>query len=447
MLPRPREIEALLLPMFAAVPLYFTAAIKPIPVLIFHAFMIAVLIRVWRGKAPDLVPAKVMRILAIVYVPLYIVDWVAVSQSAVAASTHLVLFIAAYQPIESLQRPNHAQRMLTAGLIFTASVATSTHLAVVPFIVAFAFLVFRQMMFVSHLETVRMLDLPVAEAPAGRAAVFYLAGAALIAAALFPMLPRVRNPFIQGLAGALPGSSTGLSDSIDFREERTANPNDQTVVARVWMDYGARPFFTPVRLKGNIYDRWRNGEWRQTVRGLRWVGGRDGRYTIARPAGFSRKAIVQMRPQFGKLFLPTGTYRVTGPSNLYEGPARETYQTYDRQMLNLDVDMAFETEPLRLVRPGMSGYPISPAVSTLAREIVGDEERPERKAALIERYLVRNYRYVANTATPVAPMSLEEFLLSKRAGHCEYFAAGMVALLNAVDVPARIAGGVSGFGT
>ena len=99
-----------------------------------------------------------------------------------------------------------------------------------------------------------------------------------------------------------------------------------------------------------------------------------------------------MRPQFGKLFLPTGTYRVSGPSNLYEGPARETYQTYDRQMLNLDVDMAFETEPLRLVRPGMSGYPISPAVSTLAREIVGDEERPERKAALIERYLVRGFR-------------------------------------------------------
>ncbi|HYR29242.1 MAG TPA: transglutaminase-like domain-containing protein, partial [Thermoanaerobaculia bacterium] len=261
---------------------------------------------------------------------------------------------------------------------------------------------------------------------------------------LFPLLPRVRNPFVQGITGALPGASTGLSETIDFREERTANPGDATIVARVWMGAAAQPFFAPVRLRGNIYDRFHDGEWQQTVRGLRYAAPRGRSYTIARPAGIDRSATVQMRAQFGKIFLPVGTYRVRGLSSLYEGPARETYHTYDRGMLNLEVDMAYNSEPLRLVRAGMSGYPISPAVSTLAHTIVGSEERPERKAALIESYLVRNYRYVQNVATPSQPVSLEEFLLNRRAGHCEYFAAGMVVLLNAVDVPARIAGGFYG---
>lgn len=444
MTPKAREIETLLLAMFAAVPLYFTQAINPFPVVLFHVFMIAVAIRIALGKGPELLPGKLMRAVAVLYVPFYVIDWLAISHSAVAASTHLVLFIAAYQPIESVQRANNAQRMLTAGLIFTASVATSTHLSIVPFIAVFAYLIFRQMMFVSHLESVRTLELPYAEPPAARAATFYLCGATVIAAMLFPLLPRVRNPFVQGLAGALPGATTGLSETIDFRDPRSGTPNDATIVARVWMDDQTRPFFTPLRLRGNLYDRFIDGEWQQTFRGLRWINARHGAFTVARPAGFSRTAIVQMRPQGGKLFLPVGTYAVNGVSTLYEGPSRETYHTYDRGMLNLNATMAFNIEPLRLVRPAMSGYPISPAVATLAKEIVGTETRPAQRAALIENYLLRNYKYVASNAASTQAMSLEEFLLNKRAGHCEYFAAAMVALLNAVDVPARIAGGFYG---
>ena len=41
-------------------------------------------------------------------------------------------------------------------------------------------------------------------------------------------------------------------------------------------------------------------------------------------------------------------------------------------------------------------------------------------------------------------MTVDDFLLKDRRGHCEYFAAGMVALMTAVDVPARIVGGFYG---
>jgi transglutaminase-like putative cysteine protease len=439
---RARELEMLLLAMFAAVPLYFTYAISVFALILFHSFLSLIVLRVALGRTPELVPAQVMRWVAMAYVAFYIFDAVALSRSAIAASTHLVLFIAAYQPIESVHRQNHAQRLLTTALIFVASIATSTHLTIVPYIVLFAFFVFRQLMHVSHEETARSIGREYGEAPSGRSAVFYLAGAIVIGALLFPLLPRLRNPLVRGLMGPLPGSSTSLSETINFSEKRAAQ-GDATVVARVWLDREARPFFTPLRLRGMIYDRYVDGEWRQSLRGLRQVPERDGSFSLARGAGIQREAIVEMRAQRGKLYLPSEVYLVSGLSTLYEGPARETYYTYDDGPLAVRVRLAYESEPLRLTRVQMSGYPISPAVETLARTIVGNEQAPERKAQLIERYMVRNFRYVANDEAAEA-MPLEQFLLVERGGHCEYFAAGMVALLNAVGVPARVAGGFYG---
>jgi hypothetical protein len=131
-------------------------------------------------------------------------------------------------------------------------------------------------------------------------------------------------------------------------------------------------------------------------------------------------------------------------ARLYEGPAPETYFTYQDGILNLTARVATQPEPLTLKRVTKPDYPVTPQVLALARRIVGNETRPERQAALIEQYLARQYRYVPNPATLGHTMSVDNFLLRDRAGHCEYFAAGMVALLTALDVPSRIAGGYYG---
>ncbi|MEA2465124.1 MAG: T N-terminal domain, partial [Acidobacteriota bacterium] len=260
-----RELETLLLTVFAAVPLYFTNAVGKMPVLLFQLAMAGIAVRVAMGKGPDILPPNVMRWLAIAYVPFYFVDWRFFSGSAIAASTHLVLFIAVYQPVESMQRNNQAQRMLTTSLIFVASLATSTHITIVIFVLIFALLMFRQFMYVSHIETVRSIGASYAEPPSGRAALFYLAGSIAIGALLFPILPRVRNPFVSGFANSLGSSATSLSDTIDFGDPRRGVA-DATVVARVWLDDDARAAFTPIRLRGMIYDRYTRGAWAQTVR-------------------------------------------------------------------------------------------------------------------------------------------------------------------------------------
>ena len=445
---RMREIETLLLASLGAVPLYFTDVIGKLPVFAFHIVMLGMVVRVAVGKGPELIPARVMRVLAFVYILFYIVDAALLSRSAIAASTHLVLFIAAYQPTEALHRNNLAQRLLTMGLIFTAALATSTHISIVAFVVLFAFLMFRQMMYVSHMETIRSIGRPYALAPASRAAGFYVIGTVMIGALLFPLLPRLRNPVVQGFAGALQNATTGLSDSIDFNESRTSSP-DPAVVARVWMSRQAMPFFTPLRLRGAVYDRFDEGRWLQTQYGARPIQrAPDGTFRLALPVGFARGATVQQRlNRSGRLYLPGNSYTLSGLAQLFEGPNRDSYMTFlgRGDIANYEVSMARAVEPLRAQRVAVPAYPLTPAVTDLARQIVGNAVTQEQKARAIEQHLLRNFRYVQRPEDiGIRTMSVDDFLLRVRKGHCEYFAAGMVALLSAVDVPSRIVGGFYG---
>jgi hypothetical protein len=440
------ELELLFLSIFAAIPLYATQAISAPPLLVFHAVMIAVAVRVAFGKSPEVIPAAVMRGLAIAYVPFYIIDAAAISRSAIAASTHLILFIAAYQAIESAKTQHIAQRLLTASLIFTAGVATSTHIAILPLIVIFGFLLLRQLMHLSHEETAAMTGTPIAEPPSGRAASFYVFGALAIGTCLFPFMPRIRNPLLPGITGPLSNATTGLSDSINLNETRSIS-SDTSVVSRVWMGQETIPFFTPLRLKGTIYERFANNTWIQGRRDFIPLDGSDGTTRVARPEGFTRKASVQQRFLIGsRLFLPAGTYEVSGAGNISEGPTRDVFTVWSshRDTIAYDVALARETAPIRPQRVTVSNYPVTPAVRALAQQIVGAETEPMRQAAEVETYLSRRFHYVADPSTIGRTMTVDQFLLQEHRGHCEYFAAGMVALMTALNVPARIVGGFYG---
>ena len=443
---RRRELERLLLTMFAAVPLYGTQTIGPAPLIAFHLFVGAIVARVALGKSPELVPASVMRVLGIAYVLFYPIDVALISRSAIAASTHLVLFIAAFQPIESVHRRNETQRLLTAGLLFIASLATATHVAIVPFVIVFAYFFFHQLIHTSHDESLQTIAMRAAPPPPSwRASGFYLVGTTVIGVLLFPTLPRVRSPFVPGIAAALNDASTGLSDSIDFNTNRTITP-DATVVSRVWIASEAIPFFTPLRLRGVVYERFKDNQWLQGRRDLRLsLTRQDGTSRIARPSGLTQKATVQQRVIVGnRLFLPTGTFEVIGPS-IYEGPTRDVYSIWNRRdLVSYDIRMARSTAPLFSRPVSVTDYPVTPPILNMARSIIGGEREPMKQAALIERYLSSTFKYVPDPASIGRPISVDEFLLRERRGHCEYFAAGMVALLTSLNIPARIVGGFYG---
>ncbi len=444
---RAHEVEALALAMFAAVPLYLTQTISYVPLVAFHAFLLIVTLRVAAGKSAEVVPAKLMRVVGVAYIPFYIVDAALLSRSAIAASTHLVLFIAAYQPIEAVHRRIDGQRLLITGLIFTAAIASATHVTIVPFVVAFAFFFFRQLIHVAHRDSTAAAGVALPELPSSRAAAFYLGATSAASLLLFPLLPRVGTPIIPGFTGSLTNAATGLSDTINLNNQRTISA-DTTVVSRVWMGQEAIPFFTPLRLRGAVYDRFRNNEWLQGRREFTALPmSPNGSVRIARDSGFTRRAYAQQRFVTGtRLFLPAGTYQIDGVPQVYEGPTRDVYMVWQPRgdMIAYDLRLAREVSPLEVRHVPVTNYPVTPPVAAMARQIVGTHTDPMQQAADVERYLSTTFRYVPDPSQIGRRMTVDDFLLNERRGHCEYFAAGMVALLSSLGTPARIVGGFYG---
>ncbi|WP_428940906.1 transglutaminase domain-containing protein [Fontivita pretiosa] len=83
---------------------------------------------------------------------------------------------------------------------------------------------------------------------------------------------------------------------------------------------------------------------------------------------------------------------------------------------------------------------IDPKVIELARAIVANEDDSFRRIIRIAGHLRSNHEYSLSydfrTAEP-----LSDFILNRRAAHCQYFASAMVVMSRAVGVPARYVNG------
>lgn len=86
---------------------------------------------------------------------------------------------------------------------------------------------------------------------------------------------------------------------------------------------------------------------------------------------------------------------------------------------------------------------LAPDILALAASMVEGATSPLGKARAIEAALRDGYAYTRDgNHDPDDP--LRDFLLGKKAGHCEYFASAMVVLLRAEGVPARVVNGFLG---
>lgn len=447
-----REIEAIVLAMFAALPLYVTHAVSPVSVLMFHLTMGVLGLRV-AIRGTDFTPLRlVVQVAGAAYLIFFPFDAMVMSRSLIRASGHLIFFIIIYQSIESSWRSNQRQRFLTTFLLFITSVATATHMTIVLYIAGFAFLSFRHLIHLSHERTSELLGVEPRLVRPSRAALLYVLPTTLVAGMFFPMLPRVRNPFVSGLSGNLAQASTGISDSIDFNEARSISP-DGDVVSRVWMSRDALTLLTPLRLRVRTYERYDGREWRSARRPrLRWLDISRGQFLTARAEGFSREVKIQQRASqpyrsaYSMLYLPVGTFAVRGFDSLQGNRASQVFMAHADSggIIDFSVLVSAQSRPMEQELPLPVQYPIEPEVARFTRRVIGNAQTPIQAAAKIETYLSTRFTYLANPAELGRPISVEEFLLRERRGHCEYFAAGMVVMLTSLDVPARIVGGYYG---
>jgi transglutaminase-like putative cysteine protease len=84
---------------------------------------------------------------------------------------------------------------------------------------------------------------------------------------------------------------------------------------------------------------------------------------------------------------------------------------------------------------------LAPAIPALARQVAGASRGPAEIARRVETYLRTQFRYSLDIERVSELDPLQEFLLVRRAGHCEYFAAAMAVMLRSLGVPARVVNG------
>lgn len=156
--------------------------------------------------------------------------------------------------------------------------------------------------------------------------------------------------------------------------------------------------------------------------------------------------ILQQLNQQAVLALPDGTVKITGLDDAYL-----QYTELGAVKASLPPRFAryrvFYTDQ-RTGAPGKYDLQIPKQhldwLQPLSGELKLAEQRPEAIANKIKTHFQRNFFYSLYLGTEGdADLALRDFMLKRKAGHCEYFAAATVFLLRQAGIPARLANGYS----
>jgi transglutaminase-like putative cysteine protease len=382
---------------------------------------------------------------------------------AIVALAHFAVLVQALQLIDA--RPRRSEFLLVALAVFQVTMAANlTDSPWYPLLLV-AFTVCCVWTLVVH--TLRAEALEAGELGAAQRVLTtglwrttLLASLASVAfsALLFPILPRIRSGAIFDRSFVGGGASAGFSDRVELGDIGRIR-QDASVALRVETIEGQTPAAEDRYWRGLAFDAFDGRRWSVTPAqpetvygdpeiGVDLGGPRKGERVVQRivregidpgvifAAGFPtllRGGIGRMvRDGNGSLI----AYATTNKRVIYQVVTRNAPRD-----LNAD-----RVEPRgRKTERYLQLPPLDPRISELAREITAGTTSDAARIAATQRWLQANGRYtdapptVREDRTPV-----EQFLLDRTEGHCEYFASAQVVLLRSVGIPARIVNGYAG---
>ena len=275
-----------------------------------------------------------------------------------------------------------------------------------------------------------------------------------IAAGFFVTLPRLGlglRAFPWGVSG-LTASRAGLSDLVDLGGSSPIQPSGEVVLRII----------PPADLSQSELDRRASalallrGLVLENADGLRWKPGAETRPLPRRsvddlrfrPSVLDFDYFVAPSP-LGVLALPYGTLALEPPPGMplrpgAGGSLRWSYPSRRPMTLRVFLDPAAslsDTAPQgqRLALLTSTGDDLDCAEHWSRRAV--PEELPPRLLAHRLSALLQRFRYTLDNPSGSAANPMEDFLERSRAGHCEYFASALTAMLRRRGVPARVVNG------
>jgi hypothetical protein len=126
---------------------------------------------------------------------------------------------------------------------------------------------------------------------------------------------------------------------------------------------------------------------------------------------------------------------------LMRGPLtkRIRYQGFSKPGATLDQQITSQERKQNLQLPD----DFSPPIRELAREIATGAKSPAETAERFLAFFRRGFTYSLENP-PAVGDPLEDFLLRRRSGYCEYYASALATMLRATGIPARVVAGYLG---
>ncbi len=392
---------------------------------------------------------------------------VLVERLAVVALAHFAVLAQGLQLLDARARRSEFLLVALSVLQVVLAANLTDHLAFPPLLIVFTVAT----VWTLTVHTLRAEALEMGEPEAARRALSSgllrtTLGASLasvlLAVFLFPMLPRVRSgSFISHGIGS-PLAMSGFSENVELGDLGRIRL-DPAVVLRVEPLEEALPAPEHRYWRGLAFDRFDGRRWavtpseRTSVKGDAEIGIDFGQRRVGSKL---RQRITREKLETGVIFSPGLAMVVRGDVGRLQQDAGGSLYGLRTAGDRVDYQVAGDVRTPALPdlqrdvaaapRDGGERYlqlpELDPAVARLAEEVVAGQATDAGRAAALERHLQQVGRYTndppdhgAEDRSPV-----ESFLLEHTAGHCEYFASGMVVLARSVGLPARLVNGFAG---
>jgi len=438
-----RRLTAALV-LWGLLPLPFTGIVLP-P---FWLAAVAAAVLLWlRPDAPQRLPGWLQNLVAVAIVAV-VVAVGGLRYGPMRPLGHLLLLLIAVRVLSVGDRRSFLRALPAVLLLWVASVASSTHVALVLYLVGSAVGLWWLGMRVHLAGLLEEVGEPASSCRGPRLRHAATAGVAalVLSVPVFVTLPRIRSPWV-----AAPGSRSvsGFSSAVEL--QRLGDIRESREVALVARRAGSGRFDPSwARLRGTAFDLVRSGAWAarwgdvtapDERDGLVWLQpGREG-------LDGTVEIVVELLAAERYLFLPEGSVALRCALPVAVDPTGGVVlQMRPEGRVSYRVWLQRPPEPERDdPSPGDTFLPPQdPAVTALARQLTTGLTGVEARARAVEDHLRTSYEYTTTGASGVTGDPVAHFLLARRAGHCEFFAGAMVVLLRDLGIPARMVGGYSG---
>jgi transglutaminase-like putative cysteine protease len=463
------------------------STVIPVVVLVYKAA------RLWRGRGPEL-SVRAATGLVLGYFLFFPIDfWVlarTVAQgapnpalySALLAAIHLMLFATLVRLMSARRNRDYA---FLAMLAVTCMLASAILTVETGFLIALAiFLVLAVSTFVA-LEIRRGANDAVSpplepgsplahrlNRALGVTSALVAASTLLVGAVIFFMLPRVTTGYLSAL-NLQPKLMTGFSDDVTLGEIGEIKKST-AVVMRIHIE-GDPALAEGIHWRGIILTNFDGHRWYTPPREQIIVSPDSaGEYRLDSPllpVGYSSPLhyTVLMEPIatdaiFVAPRIESLQGRFSNDSQRLGGEKRNGYLILDQtgslsNPFHNNTKIRYEATSNVSIVPGpklrlaSADFPgsiagtylqvprLDPRIKQLAEQVTAGTTNEYDRAAKIELYLRTHYRYTLDLNGPRSPDPLAYFLFTRRAGHCEYFAAAMTVMLRDLGIPARYVGG------